>query len=247
MSIAMRRGAGAIAASGAFSAQGVAFDGSTTYLTRTSDLTGISDGNQLTFSFWYKADTVSASRYIFLIDAANRSKIHFTVTNTLQIDFVSAGAGGLSFTSSDTFSDVSGWHNLMMSFDLSDTGKRHIYHDNSSVSGTYADYTDASIDFTSNPVRVGANQSAGSLFDGDISEYWFDDSYINLSLISNREKFRSSSGKPVNLDGDGSLPTGTAPKIYLTGPTISWQDNAGTGGSFTEVGTLTDASTSPST
>jgi len=70
--------------------------------------------------------------------------------------------------------------------------------------------------------------------------------FVDLSIEANRRKFIDAIGKPVDLGVDGSTPTGTAPLIFLSGTTIDWHTNKGSGGGFTEVGALTTATTSPS-
>lgn len=70
--------------------------------------------------------------------------------------------------------------------------------------------------------------------------------YVDFSVEATRLKFRNAGGKPVNLGSDGSIPTGGSPIQYFSGATVDWHTNKGTGGGFTENGTLTTASTSPS-
>jgi len=69
---------------------------------------------------------------------------------------------------------------------------------------------------------------------------------LDLSSTANRRKFISAEDKPVDLGSDGSTPTGTAPLIFLSNPTATWQNNLGSGGNFNENGALTDAGDSPS-
>lgn len=69
--------------------------------------------------------------------------------------------------------------------------------------------------------------------------------YIDPSIDANRRKFIDEAGNPVFLGSDGSLPTGSAPDIFLSGAIDSWHTNKGTGGGFTENGELTDAITKP--
>jgi hypothetical protein len=52
-------------------------------------------------------------------------------------------------------------------------------------------------------------------------------------------------GAPVSLGADGSTPTGTAPIIFLSGATSSWETNKGSGGGFTENGGLTQSPDDP--
>ena len=53
---------------------------------------------------------------------------------------------------------------------------------------------------------------------------------------TNVQKFRDTAGRAVSLGSDGSIPTGTAPVIYLKDPALSWETNSSGNGNFTRVG-----------
>jgi len=83
-------------------------------------------------------------------------------------------------------------------------------------------------------------------FDGTVSDTWFDgNTYIDFTSSSNREKFFSSSGLPVDLGTDGSTPTGSSPDLFLSGPASSYGTNKGSGGSVTTYGTIADDNDAP--
>ena len=135
----------------------------------------------------------------------------------------------------------------MGSFDMSDTGKRWLYVNDVSDLATINTYTDDVIDFTVADWAIGANPDGNNKLVGDLAELWFAPGvYIDLSVVANRRKFRTAAGKPAYLGPTGAIPTGTAPLIYMSGATASWESNNGTGGGFTEHGALADASISPS-
>ena len=76
-----------------------------------------------------------------------------------------------------------------------------------------------------------------------MADYIFDDTYIDLSVVANREKFILD-GAPVDPGSDGATAVGASPLIYLNQNTLStWHTNAGTGGGFTENGALTAGTT----
>lgn len=85
----------------------------------------------------------------------------------------------------------------------------------------------------------------------DFADYWM---AIGQNLfdgsgdipVATRRKFVSAANKPVYLGADGSIPTGIAPTIFFSGDSASFGTNRGTGGAFTQTGSLTNASTSPS-
>ena len=79
-----------------------------------------------------------------------------------------------------------------------------------------------------------------------MAEFWLDDSFIDFSNATNRQKFYSSGGDAVDLGSDGSTPTGSAPLVYLhldSGETgNNFASNAGTGGDLSvTAGALTNA------
>jgi len=70
----------------------------------------------------------------------------------------------------------------------------------------------------------GWNGYSGAGFIGDVSEFWFDDSFMDLSIQANRDKFLTGSGKPAELGSTGQLPTGSTPRMYLTGNLRDWNN-----------------------
>jgi hypothetical protein len=80
-----------------------------------------------------------------------------------------------------------------------------------------------------------------------MAEVYATNEFLDLSIESNRRKFISASGTPVNLGTDGNIPTGTQPLIYLSGPATNWNagKNFGSWSGFTVHGTVTDCTSSP--
>ena len=79
-----------------------------------------------------------------------------------------------------------------------------------------------------------------------MAELWLDDSYIDLSSSTNRQKFYTSGSRAADVGSDGSTPTGSSPLMYLhldAGETgNNFASNAGTGGDFSvSVGALVNA------
>jgi hypothetical protein len=149
----------------------------------------------------------------------------------------------VKFTSGGEQLDDTDWHHVLISVDTSNTSNRHVYFDDSSMGGSWDIYTvDSIIDYTVqlNIGRRGVNNTR--YLKGYLADVWIDfDNYIDFSVEANRRKFISAAGLPVNLGSDGSLPTGSAPEVFLSGPAADWHTNKGTGGGFSEVGELTDA------
>jgi hypothetical protein len=231
---------------GSYSPNGVTFDGTNDYVI---DTPAIDDSKRMTGSFWFRRDTADTS-----VDAA----IHTRTGSALNIDARADGSGGDIFisarnaggttilrASSSTNTNDGDWHHVLFSFDLADTGKRHLYIDGVSELATTT-YTDDTMRLTGFPHAIGADTAGANKLNGDLADYWFEaGTYIDLSVAANRQKFISDNGVPMYLGSDGTLPLGKSPDIFLSGATDDWHTNKGTGGGFTENGALTDSSTQP--
>ena len=75
----------------------------------------------------------------------------------------------------------------------------------------------------------------------DLAYIWFDNSSaMDISIEANRRKFIDANGCPVNLGASGQTPTGSQPILYLNGDSTEFYINKGSGGNFTESGTIGD-------
>ncbi|MBN9889376.1 LamG domain-containing protein [Salipiger abyssi] len=230
------------------------WDGTTTYLS-SSSISGLSDGKKGTFSVWFKTDDYTTDHYVFEAQSS-RFYINFNDNNG-RMHFAGRDSTGTSmlYAMTDDNSIVQGqWHHLMASWDTSEGADAstcttcHIYLDGVDQTGNgFVTYSDAAdINYVRAAYRVGAQVSGANLWQGGIADLWIDfDTNIDLSVASNREKFIDASGNPVYLGLDGSLPTGSAPDIFLSGATDDWHTNKGAGGGFTENGALTTAGYPP--
>lgn len=229
-------------------ANAVNFNGSTTYLARGAGLTGAVDGKQGASSFWVRNGEDARDHRIMSSFKSPHfpMRIFLTTTNGMQWLGRDFTTNRLNINSStDSVQVADGWVHCMASWDLTDTGKRHIYiNDVSDL--TVVTYTNNNIFYAGTEWTVGALTDATLKFKGDLADFWFDDNYVDLSIEANRRKFISASGKPVDLGDNGELPNGAPPLVFQSGDTDVWHTNLGTGGGFTENGALTTASTSPS-
>ena len=99
---------------------------------------------------------------------------------------------------------------------------------------------DLAIDYTQPAWGIGASSVGGLLFDGVISELYFNTAeYLDFSIEANRRLFISADGYPVDLGLSGQKPTGTAPIVYMRSPADNAGLNSGTGGDFTIYGSPT--------
>lgn len=233
--------------------EAVTFDGSSDYLRHTSS-TGFTDGKQITVSYWvYPYSTTGYQGMVWDFGNARYSQSSHS--------YISGTGGrliGLRNSSNTYISrfDATGvftanqWHHVLVSVDLA-TDSKLVYVNNSVPSGTWSDYSNADIDFTRTGYSIaeGSDVSYGpDRLNADLANFWMDDSYIDISNTTNRAKFISASGTPVDAGSDGSTPTGSQPLIYIKGDAATWNSatqNLGSTSDFTMTGSVTDSSNEP--
>ncbi len=238
--------------------EGVSFDGhlgnsATDYLLRTTPLTGQADSKTFTLStFIYWPEGTNAT----LLYLGNNNFNCFLANGGNRVSINAKNASGttvLRFEAPTT--DIvprNTWVNVQMSFDLSDTSKRHIYVNEIDITaatfaGSYPRYVDDNIDFTpaagsgntDTSYRIGAGYSAQGKFGGRLAHLFLDYTYRDLSTTSNRRLFIDADGKPSS-----TIPS--SPILYLPMKDAATAgSNSGTGGDFTVNGVLATAERGP--
>jgi hypothetical protein len=202
------------------------------YLSRTGSLTGISDGKQFTFSFWFKSQDGNTAT----IFSSDRDVLRLRTQNN-EVSLVlqnSAENSIYSMTTSYTFIDKL-WYCVNISGDLTDTSKRHVYINGVAQSPTYSTYTNDTIDFTRNDYEIARNDnSVSENLNGELSDFYFDTTYIDLS--ASNPFYDSDTGKPKALGLDGSVPTGSSPILYFPMSADNPAANYGSSDDFDEFG-----------
>lgn len=236
---------GAPISSTSYPANAVDFDGSTTYLSRGADLTGLADGKAGTVSFWFRIDGGNgATQFIMGFNNSNGIIVFRRSAN----DFIISGRNSaatniLLLLSASTYTSGSTWHHFLASWNLA-SGLGHLYIDDAADLASSPTLTNDTIDYTRGGWFFGAGDGF-NFFNGCLADSWFDPSYLDITVTANRRKFISALKKPVFLGYQGERPTGTQPVMFFAGPTSAWHTNRGSGGGFTENGALTDASSQP--
>lgn len=231
------------------------FDGSNDYMNKTSELTGMADGQKGVVSFWYRVDGGDGStRAIFARLAGYYFYIWHDAGNKINVQARnSAGTIILGINTTTAYLASSTWLHFLISWDLSIT-TAHLYVNDSSDL-TSSTLTNDTINYTGGTSEwwfaVNSGGFPATLINGCFAEMYFaPNQYLDFSIESNRRKFISASGKPMFLGTNGLLPTGTSPLIYFHldngEATANFATNRGTGGDFSITGTLSTASTSPS-
>lgn len=226
-------------------AKAVVFDGTNDYMSRAA-YSGISDGTDGTISFWLKINgSPGVFQGIFEIRSGTSSRLTCELSNTLAMFMAAVDATPVQvWQASGANLSTGQWYHIAASWN---TSEAKIYVDGSLYATASPTPTGTNIDYNASDVMIGARPTTGTVkLDGELTEVWFDTTYIDLSSSSNMQKFRKTTGKPAFLGNTGQRPTGATPIVYLKGPASAFATNLGTGGSFSVTGALTDASTSPS-
>lgn len=231
-----------------YQANATTFNGTDTTFSRTSDLSGNADSKMVTVSFWVKFSAAAGANLLRnQIWSSTESGTGYFMVNRLEVAFGgvfqvfarnTSGTSILDIRSTSAHTNANTWIHVMISVDLSNTGKRHLYVDGVDELAV-STYTDDTIDFTRPNHYVGSDGGTAQWLNGCLSEvYIAQGQYIDLSSSGNRLKFRSAGGLPVDLGATGSVPTGVAPLVYLPNPHGTFEVNAAGAGNFTRNGTI---------
>lgn len=217
--------------------------GSSQYLSRATNLTGIADGKAFTFHCCFSTNNKTNQGSIFYILTSTTSR--FFVRQSANGSFLIAGynsSGTQILAAAAASTGVSAIENnrnfvLTASIDLSSASNRQIYVNGLAATVSWNIYTNDSIDFnvSSTPVIEVGRDATSNYLTGRLGNVFFDTKYIDLSQPANLQKFVTGTGidaKPVDLGANGELPFGTAPLIYLPMYGNNAGKNYGTGGDF---------------
>lgn len=224
-------------------AEAVDFDGTNDYLSRSSDLTGNTNGQAFTFSawLWKKADGTLFALY----DSDNSGffgiRIQLDASN--QITIQANNASNTLILSATATSPLLGaiqtFVNVLVSIDLSSASNRAVYVNDVAATVTWTTYTNQTIGRIRNRHGVG-NAQGGDRYAGRLSNVFLDYTYRNMSVTANRRLFITADLKPAA--GQAAL----NPILYLamSDPTTVGT-NTGTGGNFTLTGTVARSGRGP--
>lgn len=236
-----------IAGAAPYKANAVHYDGSS-YLRTTSALTGAVGGTQGTLSIWLKPTSNGTPIFVIGSNLSVQLVINSNSPNVVQCAVRTTGGTGVGQVNSGTSgiaAPAAAWHSIICSWDSSIPTAKFILD---GVDVTSSLYGAGTIGWNASGCAVAAFSSnpGNAKYEGDMSELFVDQRYIDLSISSNVAKFRNATGKPAFLGINGERVFGTAPLVYLPNPAATVNVNQGSGGDFTITGSLTQASTSPS-
>jgi hypothetical protein len=225
------------------------FDGTNDWTRRTSALTGAANSKKGVVSFWFYDDTPANAQMVFHADPC--MQIQTFGDNKF---YVTGGSGGAIFTFAfaNTYSG-SAWHHLIAAWDHTGSSVLQMYLDGVSNVAVTTAHTGSDLAWGSeNTYDFGSfTNGSSNRWNGGLAEFYLNTAeYIDISVQANREKFRTSSGRPADLGATGSTPTGTAPAVYFhldNGETANnFAVNRSGNGNFTVTGALSTFASSPS-
>jgi hypothetical protein len=229
--------------------RGATFDGTNDHMGRTSALSGASANDTGTCSFWVKFNGGTGTQTIcqFMKDGVSTFVARRFLSPGFEMGFQFSRTNTAPFALGDligTTVNDGEWVHVLGSWDISAAiGTWLIYIDDVNAGSGFRDQT-GNISWDGTDIYIG-NDASGNRFNGDLAEFWLDNTYMDLSNSTNRRKFISAGGAPVDLGSNGSTPTGSAPLIYLRGPAPRFPTNQAGTGNFTVTGALTTSSTNP--
>lgn len=234
---ARRRWVPAIASATSFAYSSAQFDGTNDWLNRGANLTGAVDSKKFMISFWCKF-TGGDGDFVGMLYSSDGGVFRLK----RQADQLTVDCSVGNFSTSGTLTVATGWFHCLISCDAGiNRAQIYINDVSDSVIGGGA-LTDAAIGFSGLiDWGVGAIPTGSVKADALFSEFYFQiGESLDMSNSTNRRKFITAGGHPADMGADGSTPTGTQPLIYLHNQVPNFQTNLGSGGNFTQNGTLTD-------
>jgi hypothetical protein len=222
------------------------FDGANDYLFRSTKPTGIANSTTATVSLAFRPTGTLQNLLVATENSAGRQELFWLYVQGTSIIYLrcrnATNTGVLTAVIAPSQALVVGRnYQLVISLDLSDTSKRHVYLNGATAPTTWSLYNTAStIGFNNTTYWSVASRVTDLVVEGlsatQAGAVWFNTSYIDLSVAANLAKFVTGTGidaKPVDLGATGELPTGTSPLIYLPMYGNNAGKNYGTGGDFT--------------
>jgi len=223
--------------------EAVDYDGTNDFANRGAGLTGAVDAKTGTLSFWVRFDGGNAATHNIFNNTGLTFRAIRTGGDVFQVRGKSTSATVLLLTSNTTYTTADGWIHVIAAWDLA-TPEAHLFINDMEDEAAGATETDADIDYTVADWSTGAAVAGGGKLNGCLSEFYFEDTFVDITSTTERRKFITAAGKPEDLGADGSTPTGASPLIYA--PDGDPSTNAGTGGAFVITGALSQCSDGPS-
>lgn len=197
------------------------------YFSNSITRTSITQNKTVTVSFWWRPVTAASFTVMFgSMNAVNNGQnaLFLSQTASGQFRFYTYGNGNVQVDASTTNAVYSNntWTHVVLSYDSASTSTRYCYVNGVSTAMTYSTYrTDLNSGlYDIGTIGIGARNNYNT-FDfqsnGNMSQLWIDNSYTDLSVTANRQRFYNSGWVAMGTDGTGSGLS--RPLIYHNGDT----------------------------
>ena len=247
---------GIVSGQSQFLADAVTFDGTNDTLRRTSNLTGITSGKLATVSAWIHLNGTDNDFQRIFSAYDNPYFTGFLLhldNNKIRFAFNDGGGAtptaAFSIDSTNTYTATGNWIHVLGSVDMDNQSVSKLYINDLDETNFVAWNGGTTIGFSGVTEWSFSDVSGSTTFalDGGLAEFYFTDEHIDITQVANRRKFITASGRPAFLGTDGSLPTGTQPRVYMSGDATVWNagTNSGSGGNFTMTGSVTNSANEP--
>lgn len=162
--------------------------------------------------------------------------------NTLM-SCTAQGSGGSSVMSVSTGNipqNYGNWGCFLISWNATATWT--VYYNDTAIPFSLSGTPPATIDLTATVAGDKGHVFINTMCAG---EHWFNQAYMDFSVLSNRRRFITAGGSKVYLGANGQNPTGSTPLVYAKLYAATPGANLGTGGAFDTVASFSNCTTSP--
>lgn len=231
-------------AGNSFVVSSTAFDGATNSIDHVASV--CPDNAKGLISLWIKEND-AFTKHDLLSTAAGYVELARGAGSFPTLIVFDAGAvQKIGWTSTVQVFNDGNWHHILAAWDLS--GPTFQAYVDDTATNTTSTLAAGTAHYGATDWFIGQASGGTNFLNGILSEYYFTNEYLDISIAGNRRKFDDGSaapGHPVNLGPTGNLVTGTAALIYLHNPFSSFGTNNGSVAGWVTNGVLNPGGSTP--
>jgi len=206
------------------------FNGSTSYM---SGSISIAASKQVTIAMCYDPNGDGTEQGMFSGIGTSSSTQDYYLNHRGYNEVIFKNAAGTIIFQGQGGNSAAGFNTFLMSIDLSNAAKRHIYLNDSTANVAFYTYTNDTITNVTSMV-IGCQAVGTRYYNGTIAMLYIAPTYIDLSVQATRDIFFNASKVPLDLTvpiSKGQIPT---PAVCLPFQKAwGYGLNKGVGGTFT--------------